>query len=101
MHMLGKNKGERREMKGGKEGRGKGCEMILFSLVCSVPKKKKKNFKERKGKRNDIIFTCFLCTKKNFIGGSHHKNSRFSPSLNFLFLHSNPFNLVLFFSQSF
>ena len=52
MHMLGKNKGERREMKGGKEGRGKGCEMILFSLVCSVPKKKKTL---RKGKGREMI----------------------------------------------
>ena len=30
MHMLGKNKGERREMKGGRGGRGKGSKMISF-----------------------------------------------------------------------
>ena len=65
MHILGKNKGERREIKGGRERRGKGSEMILFLLVCFVLKKIIiNNFKERKGKRNDIIFTCFLCTQK-------------------------------------
>ena len=91
MHMFGKNKGERREMKGRKR-------------------------EERNGKRNDFIFTCLLCKKikkkKNlFVGPTIRTLSSLSPlggknmvglwrkmNPNFLFLHPNPFSLVLFFS---
>ena len=92
MHMLGKKKGERREMKGGKEGRGKGSEMILFSLVCSVPKKKKKTLRGGKG-REMILFSLvsFVPKKTLLVGPTIRTLASLPPSI---FYSSTPIHSI-------